>query len=410
MKRILFVDDEQQVLDALRDSLRKQRRDWHMVFARGGTAALEQMARSAPFDVVVSDMRMPEMDGAELLRRVKELYPSTTRIVLSGQAEQEMVVRALPISHQYLSKPCRAETLLQVVERVCALRTLLPDPSMQKLVGDLDTLPSAPASYHELMRVLAKPNTSHAEICRIVECDAALHAKVLQLANSAFFGLPQRVGSAQSAIKFLGLELIKALAVANHVFSEALVMPALPGFSLEELQTDALLVAELAKQLAPDSQHGEQAFTAGFLRDVGQMVLALRAREPFAQALRQAAERGCPLHKVEKELLGSSHAEVGAFLLGTWGLPPAIVAAVAHHHAPEPADPADGVTLPVQLGEMLMVEARAGGGKPAVQARAGAGVRTSRPEGSELDAFGSPAQVKRWRELAEQTLRRRMKK
>lgn len=393
MRRILFVDDEQQVLDGLRDLLRKQRRQWDMVFALGASAALEQMQTGAPFDVVVTDMRMPKMDGAEFLRKVKELNPGAARIVLSGQAEQELVLRALPVSHQYLSKPLQAEALRQVIERACELRGLLPDPELQKLVGNLDNLPSVPASYWELMRSLSKPNVGLAEVCRIVERDPALHAKVLQVANSAFFGLSQRVTSITSAVSYLGLELIKAMAVVNHVFSAAMTVPPIPGFSLEELQQNALLVAELAKTLIADPKQGNDAFTAGLLRDVGQMVLALGLRERFEQALSESEQSDRPLHEVERERLGASHAEVGAFLLGSWGLPTAVVLAVSHHHAPAHGrSSADPVTRAVQLAEALVEELSSEGANPA------------RRRAQALEAFGTPDELARWREIAARTL------
>lgn len=120
MRRILFVDDEPAVLEGLRNLFRKQRRHWEMVFAPGGMEALGELERTR-FDVVVSDMRMPGIDGAELLRRVKDGYPSIARIVLSGHAEPEAVARVLPVADTYVSKPCDAEALRVAIEQGCAL-------------------------------------------------------------------------------------------------------------------------------------------------------------------------------------------------------------------------------------------------------------------------------------------------
>jgi HD-like signal output (HDOD) protein len=283
---------------------------------------------------------------------------------------------------------------MQIVERMCELRAVLPDMAMQKLVGDLETLPSAPASYWELINALGKPNVSISNVCRIVERDPALHAKVLQIANSAFFGLSQRVGSVSSAVNYLGLELIKALSVSSRVFAAALATPVIPGFSIEKLQTEGLLVGELAKLLVTDAKTGDDAFTAGFLRDVGQMILAVRAPKRFAEALRLAARSKRPLQLVEQELLGASHAEVGSFLLATWGLPAAIVKAVAHHHQVEAARETGGVAPAVYLAELLMREASS---------------RAEPGDNEALETLGSPEELKRWREIAEQTIRRRTK-
>jgi DNA-binding NtrC family response regulator len=159
MKHILFVDDEQQILDGLKDLLRKQRKQWTMVFALGGEAALRELQQQ-PFDVVVSDMRMPGMDGATLLTRVKELYPSSARIILSGHAERDSIVRALPVAHQFLNKPCDAALLRMVVERACELQRLLQNEKIRCLIGKLDKLPSVPHTYWELTRVAALPDVA----------------------------------------------------------------------------------------------------------------------------------------------------------------------------------------------------------------------------------------------------------
>lgn len=393
MKRILFVDDEPQVLDGIKDLLRKQRREWDMVFAPGGAAALDEMSRG-PFDVVVSDMRMPGMDGAAFLQKVKALYPGTARIVLSGHAEEEMVLKALPVAHQYLSKPCSAEMLRTVIERACELQAWLVDPTIRDLVRKLDKLPSLPAVYWELMRVLADPDVALADVGGIIEQDPAAAAKLLQIVNSAFFGLPQRIVSIDKAVSYLGLQLVKTLAITLHVFSAAESIR-VPGFSLEWLQESALLVAEIAKELVRDPRRGEEAFTAGLLRDLGKIILAIGVPERFAEALRLASQSQRPLHVVEKELLGVSHAEVGAFLLGTWGLPLPIVTAVAYHHAPAAAAPGDGeVIVAVHVADALVEEAGPAGVAGHLDASA-------------IERLGLSGELVRWRAIAEGVMRRR---
>ncbi|HMG23584.1 MAG TPA: response regulator, partial [Kofleriaceae bacterium] len=115
-KRILFVDDEPAILAGLQNLLYKDRKRWDMVFALGGQLALDEI-RKESFDIVVSDMRMPGVDGATLLNTVKDECPATVRIMLSGHADREAIVRALPALHQLLSKPCDAATLRGAIER-----------------------------------------------------------------------------------------------------------------------------------------------------------------------------------------------------------------------------------------------------------------------------------------------------
>jgi DNA-binding NtrC family response regulator len=119
--RILFVDDEPKVLEALRRMLRKQRPEWDMEFVSGGSQALEQMARS-PFDVVVSDIRMPGMDGTQLLTEIRERYPHTVRIILSGQYDGQALLGAVRVAHHHLNKPCDPDTLTATVQQACRLR------------------------------------------------------------------------------------------------------------------------------------------------------------------------------------------------------------------------------------------------------------------------------------------------
>jgi HD-like signal output (HDOD) protein/ActR/RegA family two-component response regulator len=332
LPRILFVDDEANILDGLRNLLRKHRRVWDIVFALGGQAALAEMER-APVDVVVTDMRMPGMDGAALLKKVKADYPTVARIVLSGHADREAVLRMLPVAHQFLSKPCDGESLRIVLERTCALRAILNDEALRKIVGTLDTLPSTPGTYLELTETVAKPDAGCVELARIVERDPAMAAKTLQLVNSAYFGLGREISSIQEALVYLGIELLQGLVLTAHVFATTEAQR-VDGFSLDGLQKRSLLAARLAKRLVSDPRRGDEAFTAAIIHDIGKIVMAIGMPARFAELARVARESQRPFHDVERELLGVTHAEVGAYLLGMWGLPFAIVEAVAYHHRP----------------------------------------------------------------------------
>jgi HD-like signal output (HDOD) protein len=338
VKRILFVDDDVNVLDGLRNVLRKQRRVWDMVFAIGGPAALEEMGRG-PFDVVVSDMRMPGMDGAALLQIIKDTYPGTARLVLSGHAERDAVMRALPVAHQYLSKPCDVDQLTAVIERTCALQAILHSEAIRSMVSHLDALPLAPRTYWEITQAASKEDASLAEIGQIVEQDPALVAKVLQLVNSAYFGLPQEIRSASMAVQYLGLDLIKGLALAERVFT--LKVPDNALLSLEDQRQHSLLTARLAKTIANDAQRGEDVFAAAMVHDVGKIVLACGRPALYGRVVQLSKDRGRQCHVLEQEAFGASHAEVGAYLLGVWGLPLPIVETVAFHHQPGRATDAD---------------------------------------------------------------------
>jgi HD-like signal output (HDOD) protein/ActR/RegA family two-component response regulator len=331
-KRILFVDDDPGVLGGLQNLLRKQRKVWDMHFVSSGDEALSSL-RSQPFDVVVSDMRMPVMDGAELLRRVQREAPSTARIVLSGFAERDAVMRALAVAHQFLAKPCDADTLRCVIERTCALHLLLTDGAIREIVGGLDKLPSEPETYFALTNALGRPEIGLADVAAIVERDGAMSAKVLQLVNSAYFGTSHSVSSIRQAVTYLGADLLRGLALTAHVFSAADPI-AVPGFSLVSLQRHALATGLLARKFLGSSPRAAEAFTAAVVHDVGKIVLAVGMPVEYSAIRAEAAATGAGEVEIEERVLGVTHAEIGAYLLGIWGLPFPIVEAVAHHHRP----------------------------------------------------------------------------
>ncbi|HVU00470.1 MAG TPA: response regulator [Polyangiaceae bacterium] len=330
--RVLFVDDEVAILEGLRNLLRKERNRWDMAFASSGAQALAEIEK-ARVDVIVSDMRMPGMDGATLLARVKAEYPSVARLILSGHAEQEAVLRALPVAHQFLSKPCDASVLRSAIERTHRVSALLDDDGIRSIIGRLERLPSVPSTYLELTRAAADPKRSIADLAKIVETDPAMCVKVLQLVNSSYFGLAQRIGSVRHAVAYMGLESLKGLVLSANVFAAMESQPT-PHFSLERLQESSLHAARIARRLFSDARKADEAFTAALVHDIGKIVLALGFREEFERVAVDAQVSGRPVHLVEKEILGVDHCEAGAYLLGMWGLPFGIVETVAFHHTP----------------------------------------------------------------------------
>lgn len=333
MTRVLFVDDEPQLLDGLKRMLRPQRQRWEMTFVSSGEAALAELA-AAPFDVIVSDMRMPGMDGAALLQHVKENYPSAIRLILSGHSEVKSALAVVNTAHQFLSKPCDGALLAEVIQRTCNLRALLSDPKTLSVVGETASLPSLPLSFGQLTSALENPETSVADLAAIVQQDVALCAKTLQVVNSAFFGLARRVTNIEEAIGYVGTTLLKALVLTAEVFRWSEQDQRLAAFSLAALQRHSTLTARIAMRLMSEKASAEDAFMAGILHDIGTLVLATRVPASFAETLKASAAQKRPLSVVEAEVHGVTHAEIGAYLLGLWGLPTPIVEAVALHHAP----------------------------------------------------------------------------
>ena len=335
-KRILFVDDEPRILEGLQRTLRSMRQEWEMHFAGSGQEALEYLSKE-PADVIVSDMRMPGMDGAQLLIEVKKRHPQIARIVLSGHSEEEAILKSVRPAHQYLAKPCDAETLKSVVMSACALRGLLAEESIKRIVSSMDSIPSLPSLYAEIIEELHSPNASIQKVGTIVSKDMGMTAKILQLVNSAFFGLRRHVSSPAQAVSLLGLDTIKALVLSVHIFTQLDSQKA-TGLSLDKLWRHSFLTGILAKAIAREEKLKQvlidDSFMAGLLHDLGKPILSINFPERYGKIQKVAKEKNLSLSEAESELIGAAHSEVGAYLAGLWGLPDPIVEGLAFHHYP----------------------------------------------------------------------------
>ena len=335
-RRLLFVDDVPDVLRGLKRVLRPLRDEYEMEFVDSADEALEKLD-AARFDVIVADMRMPRTDGAELLNHVQDRHPEVVRMILSGEAEREAVLACVGSTHQYLSKPCDPELLKASVTRACALRDLLIDENLTRLVSGVESLPSVPSTYQRVMDELQQPESSLQAVGEHIDRDVAMSAKILKLVNSSFFGLPRPVSTPAQAASLLGVDTVKALVLSIGVFSQFEQSP-LPGFSLDGITQHSFVVADIARRIAEtqsqDKQVQADSYLAGLLHDVGKLILAQNLPQEFGAALERSERTGLPSSKVEQEGIGASHAQIGAYLLGIWGLSDSIVEAVAFHHEP----------------------------------------------------------------------------
>ena len=340
MKRIIFVDDEQNVLDGLKRMLYAFRKDWDMVFVTSGQRALEMLSESH-FDVLVTDVRMPQMSGIQLLSEVLERHPQVLRIVLSGMADKEITLPSVLLAHQYLDKPCDPQILRATVERTFNLRVMLSNPELKELVSRIHSLPSIPIVYTQLIQALQSTDVPPHEIGRIISLDLAMTAKILQLVNSAFFGIRRHITNPTEAVIYLGADTVKALALTISVFSQFDTSKT-PDFSIEALRDRGMTVATLARQIARSMNLSksslEDAFLGGLLHELGKLVLACNYPEQYQEVLKQAQEDSIPIREAELRVFGATHAEVGAYLLWLWGLPDAVTDIVAHYQNPSPGE------------------------------------------------------------------------
>ncbi|MCW8943454.1 MAG: response regulator [Sedimenticola sp.] len=340
--RILFVDDEQHLLDGLKRSLRSQRKDWDMFFAPSGEEALK-LSEGEPFDVVVSDMRMPGMNGAELLEQLSARHPEMVRMILSGHSDEAMILKAVPYAHQFLSKPCDADVIKQVITRSLRLKSLVSDVRLQKLVTQIKALPTLPAVYIELTDLLNSDHATVQKIGEVISKDPAMVSKILQMVNSAFFGVGRHISNPVQAATMLGTETLRSLVLSAGIFlqfdADALNIG---NFTLEALHKHSLHVSLLAKAIAEsmgaDKQMVEDCLLAGMLHDMGKLVLVQSLPEEYKAFYQEVHDCKAEMIATELKVFHADHGKVGAYLLGLWALPENLVEAVAFHHDPQSAE------------------------------------------------------------------------
>ena len=355
VKRLLFVDDEPNILNGLRHRLRRQRTKWELVFVDGPLKALEYLARES-VDVIVADMRMPEMDGADLLDRVRKSYPHVTRVILSGHAEKCAALKAAAVAHQYLSKPCGEGELERVIERITALQSATDQTEVRRVVGAIAHLPSPPRIYGELTATIDQESASIPQVAEILRKDMALCAKLLHMVNSAFFRLPRTVSRVEEALTYLGLDTTKQLVLALETFKGTSV-PAHPKMPIDAMQSHALQVGRVASAICDSERSKGDALVAGILHDFGKLVLTVSAHKELDEIFARVASHGGSMWEAEYAVLGATHAQVGGYLLGLWGLPSAIVDAATFHHAPALAGNNHmGLTGVVHIADALVHE------------------------------------------------------
>lgn len=335
-KRILFVDDEPKVLRGIQRMMMTIQHDWEINFAESGDSALELMA-SEPYEVIISDMRMPGMTGSELLDEVKNKFPTTVRIALSGQVDNKDFIKSVGPIHQFLSKPCNAITLKSTIVRACALRSLLDNERLTRITSEMESLPSLPDYYKKLIEEIESSDASAKSVGKIVSQDMSMTAKLLQLVNSAFFGVARHISDPSQAVMILGMNVVRDLALMTHTFSQFKISQD-RKYILDALWNHSIKVTGLSEKIARAENFGkemlDEALTAGLLHDIGKLVLASKAQSDYDKILKEISRTGKSAYEVEYDIIGASHAEVGAYLLGLWGLSDSIVEAIAYHHDP----------------------------------------------------------------------------
>jgi HD-like signal output (HDOD) protein len=334
--RLLFVADDPRALEALQSRLWSRRREWDLVFTSDAADALERMSR-APFDLIVTDLRAPEIEGQTLLRAVQDKYPRAVRLALVDEVDPAGARAALRVAHQVLPRDCDPVLLQETIERTARVSQFVRADRLRALITRPAQLPTLPRVYTQLIQVLDQPSASLDDVAAVLERDVAVSAKLLKVVNSPFFRVFEPVVSVQKAVAYLGTDITVNLVLSLELFGQAASGSPRQEQLAGAIQKHALLTARIISRVVGEKASQDGAFTAAILHDVGMLVLLTQAPREYQQILDDARGGQQPLHRVEAERLGATHAEVGAYLLGLWGLPFSIIEAVADHHDPAAA-------------------------------------------------------------------------
>ncbi len=340
-KNILFVDDNENIISGIQRQMRPYREQWQLFFALSGQQALQLMAEQ-PIDLIVSDMMMPEMRGDELLKKVSEQYPGTVRMILSGFADEDTLGKGLEVAHQYLSKPCTAETLRKAISQIFKIQACVHNPKIIVGIGDANQLPSLPKIYQAINAAIADENINARDIADIFASDMVLSAKLLQLVNSPYFGLNRVVSSLTDAINLIGIKKLNNMVLSVHIKTTFPVgNPEMEGY-MEYLWKDSARVSELARLIALSEDQQEdrpdQAFLGGLLHNMGLLIFLSRGGDKLKTLMEQVKNTDIPVASLETAVFGFTRSEAAAYVLSLWKIPPRIIEAILLQNTPNETD------------------------------------------------------------------------
>ncbi len=334
MEKILFVDDDPALLKGLKRGLYAERKDWQMTFVENARQALELLARES-YDIIVTDFRMPGMSGYELLTEISQRYPKMIRIILTGQPDMQSYADSINVCHYFLWKPLDISMMSALLQRFRTLHDILADDRLEEVINGLSALPTLPDVYVRLTALLNDPEGAVGEIADLIREDASLTMQVLKMVNSSFFGLVRTISTLDEALKFIGLNTLRSLILAHKIYALDDVRYTNLNGPLQHLWQHSIQTAQLSEGLVrgrDDRPFEAYASIAGILHDVGRYLIMTQMYDSW----KEIQARGGDYLKAEYEVLGVSHAEIGAYLASLWGLPLAIVESIYFHHGPRP--------------------------------------------------------------------------
>jgi putative nucleotidyltransferase with HDIG domain len=351
------------LLEGLKVALAKYQESWTVEFAASGQEALTRLERES-FDILVTDMKMPDMSGVELLNEAARRHPRTLRFAISGQADSDSILKSVIPSHRTLYQPFEPGFLADSLAEALMNRDFLLDEGLQEIVSQIQTLPSLPTLYTELMGEMRNAEPSMKKIGEIIGRDIGFCTKILRIVNSAYYGVGRYVSNPAQAVSLMGLKTLQSLALMLGIFAQ-IEANAYQNelFTLKTLQDHSLAVGERARSFAKtmriETEERDRIYLAGLLHDIGWLILASSLPQKVRKAKAAISEDDADCYPYEREAMGATHADLGAYLLNLWGFPKSVADMVACHHEPRKIAHADAKSiLAVHAADALSFEGR----------------------------------------------------
>jgi HD-like signal output (HDOD) protein/ActR/RegA family two-component response regulator len=335
-KTALFVDDEPLVLNGLRRMLSPFQKDWTLLFAESGVEGLNLLENN-DVNILIADMRMPGMNGLELLQTARKCYPQVIRVMLTGQPDKDIYCDVLALSHYFLWKPAKFEDLKMLFDCIRDLDSSFFDKKLLRLIGRIDSLPSLPVMFNRLMVLIGNSDSTIEQIAGIINKDISMSAQILKLVNSSYCKLPYKRDSIHEAVAYLGINILKQLVMSQHLITQY-TESEVKKFEINEIWKHSIRTALVAKDIARKNNHSisivNSSYLSGLIHDIGKLTIIRCFPELYAEILEKTKQQGRSQSEVETEHLGFNHAIIGGHLTSLWGLPHSITDAITFHHEP----------------------------------------------------------------------------
>jgi HD-like signal output (HDOD) protein len=333
MKNILFVADEMTVLQEISRTFVNL--GFTVWFAESAEAALVIMKKEK-IDLIVSDLRMPGMDGIELFNILRSDYPDTIRIILASSSDKKEITYVLQqnLAKAYVIKPWNHEDFVGVVKKNIDQRETNLPPEIISYINNIDKIPTLGTRYKSIMNAI-KEEKDLVRIASEVERDQVASAKLLHLVNSAYLGF--KTGSIKNALIYIGTEYIEDLLHSLEIM-ECLSFTGTGSEIAEKIWNHAFYTSKLTKIIKEKflgKNDNSLNSTAGLLHKIGIVFMLKYYKNDYYCTIKEAMEnKEANLRQLETDRFGFSHTELSAYLLDNWKLPEPIVEAAAYYDMP----------------------------------------------------------------------------